>query len=651
MGLIAPLGVGLLGLLIPVIAMYLLKRRREEVEVSSTFLWERVVQDIEANAPWQRLRRNLLLLLQLLTLLLLIGAVARPFLRTAGASGQSLIVILDGSASMGASDAEGGSRLDAARRETLRLLDSLPPDGRMTLIRAGSGAEVLAAGTRDRVAVEQALAALAPTAADSDISAALSLAGAAAARQPESEIVLLSDGAVTAPGPPRLDAPLRHIPLGTGANNQSISALNLRVQGLAYSLFVQATNHGPETVTRRLLVEGEVASGAPYATAFDLTLAPGARAERVLEGLPPELLSVRATLAGSDLLATDDSAWAVPPPLGSRAVRLVTPGNIFVQTGLALLPDVALTVAAPGSPLTDTATSPALTLLDRTISDTAALAPEATGALLLIAPPASSTAAALGITVTGTISEPVPVPANTRDPLLANVDLSEVAILRAQQMALPAWARPVIVDGRSGAPLLWVGERGGRRIAALAFDLHESDLVLRVAFPLLLSNLVSELTSGPAGRLALSGQARPGEPIALDLPVWATGVTVEGPDGRTTPPTTEGRASFTAAQPGLYTVRWQGSPPAGSQVEPLRVAINLFSPQESTIAPVGEIMLAGSGATGGHAATQPLSGEGRRELWRPLALLALLVLAIEWLVYQRDAIARLRSALGRPGST
>ena len=53
-----------------IVAMYLLKLRREDRRVSSTFLWQRIVRDVEANAPWQKLRRNLLLLLQLLLLLL-----------------------------------------------------------------------------------------------------------------------------------------------------------------------------------------------------------------------------------------------------------------------------------------------------------------------------------------------------------------------------------------------------------------------------------------------------------------------------------------------------------------------------------------------------------------------------------------------------
>ncbi|HYN87430.1 MAG TPA: VWA domain-containing protein [Ardenticatenaceae bacterium] len=639
MGLLAPLGLGLLALLAPVIAMYLLKRRREEVAVSSTFLWERVVQDMEANAPWQRLRRNLLLLLQLLFLLLVILAAARPFLRTVGAASESLILIVDGSISMAASDVEGGSRLEAARREALRLTEQLPPDGRVTVIRAGAGAEVLIAATRDRVAVAQALERVTPSAADSDVSAALNLAAAVAARQPESEIVLLSDGAVTAPTRVGLERALRYIPIGESGNNQAVSALNLRPQGQGYSLFVQVTNYGNEAVSRRLAL---AVNGAPYA-AFDLELAAGERAERVVDGLPATTGEVQASLDGQDTLLADDSAWAVPPAAGQRTVRLVTAGNVFLRAGLGLLPGVQLTLVAPsetvevtdtvGVAVTGTVAAPTLTVLDRVITDAVALAPGSDGALLLIAPPAPLPS--LGITVTGVISQPVPVPASPEDPLLRYVDLSDVAIARAQQVVLPDWARPAIVDANSGAPLLWIGETGGRQVALLAFDLHASDLVLRVAFPLLLANVVDALVLGPTG--SLIDQPTLGQPVPLPLPPEATAVEIQQPDGRVARlRPDDGEPVFVPEQLGLHQVRWPGT-----DLPPAAFAVNLFNPQESNVAPASQLALDPAEGAAAGGTPRPLTEEGRQEYWRPLALVALAVLLVEWLVSQRDARARL----------
>ena len=107
MNFLAP-GAFFLGLLLPVIvAMYLLRLRRIEREVSSTFLWRKMVRDVEANAPWQKLRANLLMILQLLFLAALIFALARPFQWAEGAGGEAAIIVLDTSASMAASWANG----------------------------------------------------------------------------------------------------------------------------------------------------------------------------------------------------------------------------------------------------------------------------------------------------------------------------------------------------------------------------------------------------------------------------------------------------------------------------------------------------------------------------------------------------------------
>ena len=95
----------LAGLLaVPIILLYLLKMRREPAVVSSTLLWQQALADLRANTPFQRLRHNLLLILQLLALALLVAALCRPILRAAGVAGDQVVVVLDASASMQAAD-------------------------------------------------------------------------------------------------------------------------------------------------------------------------------------------------------------------------------------------------------------------------------------------------------------------------------------------------------------------------------------------------------------------------------------------------------------------------------------------------------------------------------------------------------------------
>ncbi|MGH2541306.1 MAG: vWA domain-containing protein, partial [Ardenticatenaceae bacterium] len=400
MGLAAPLG--LLGLLLlgPVIAMYLLKRRREEVLVSSVFLWERVVQDIEANAPWQRLRRNLLLLLQLLFLLFAVFGLARPFVTTAGAAGQSLILVLDTSISMGARDTAQGTRLDAARAEALRLMEGLPDNGLVTAIRAGDGAEILAANTDDQVAVRAALSELEPLARDSDLTAALNLAAAAAARQADSEIVILSDGAVQLPDTLVVDRPVRYVSIGSESNNQAISALNLTPRAEGYDLFVQVTNYGASDVERRLVVSID---GQPF-TASDLAVPAGEQTSKILSIERTDTFRVEARLEGEDALPGDDVAWAVPGPAGQQRVHLLTPSqdNRFLRVPFQLLG----VEWSQGNVLSDTTPlegeAPAdLLILDRWLPDEGL--PGTTENLLVVYPPPGNDV----IQATGVITNPL----------------------------------------------------------------------------------------------------------------------------------------------------------------------------------------------------------------------------------------------------
>jgi Ca-activated chloride channel family protein len=83
------------------IILYFLKLRRRDVEISTTLLWKKTIQDIQANAPFQRLRRNILLLLQLIVLAGIIAAVAQPQMHGDISAGKQRVILIDRSASQG----------------------------------------------------------------------------------------------------------------------------------------------------------------------------------------------------------------------------------------------------------------------------------------------------------------------------------------------------------------------------------------------------------------------------------------------------------------------------------------------------------------------------------------------------------------------
>ncbi len=624
MNLLAPLAL-LTGLLLPVIvALYLLKLRRVERPVSSIYLWRRAVRDVEANAPWQKLRPNLLMILQLLFLAILTLALARPFTWSSDFSGEAAILIIDSSASMSAADSQP-SRLEAAKARARQLVEDLPDRARVTVIEAGQQTAVRLPASRDRRQAILAIDAIQPGSGGSQLGVALQLASAIAARQPASQIILLSDGKADLPERLTLRGELRYLPLGISGENQAVSLFNLekRPDG-SLSAFIQVSNYGAVPVQRRLRL---LADGA-LINAFTLDLPARGEQSVLADDLPAGARLLEASLEGADLLALDDRALAVLPSPRAIRVALVSPGNRFLETALALLPGVAPLRVAPSD-------ASMLTDADLTIYDgVAAPDPLPPGGLLFIAPPAATSL----FTLSGVVERPLPRAVDAADPLLANVALAGVNVLDAARIELPGWARAVVMGDTGGqsTPLLLRGEVDGRRAAVLAFDLQHSDLPLQPAFPILFANLVDWLAPELSGDLPTA--AAPGESLALRLPGSPTQASLRHPDGSSVQlSSADGQFTLSPAdQLGYYELRWGEDQRAG-------FAVNLFSAQESDIQPLGSL----PGLQGQTPAAAGGSLRGVREYWRPLAALALGLLLGEWLVYHRAALARIKDFAAR----
>lgn len=642
---LAPLAFALAALIPIVVALYFLKLRRQEQVISSVYLWQEMVRDVAANAPWQRLRPNWLLLLQILFLVALILSLARPFSWTVAAAGDHLILVVDTSASMAARDVEP-QRLDQALEQARRLAADLPADVPVTLIAAGQQVQVLLSASSDRGRLNQALESLRPGSGSADLATALELASAVAAGESNAQIVLLSDGGGQLPARLGGAAALRYIPIGASGENQAVSALSLDPGpgGYGLSAFVRVTHYGKQEVERRLVLTAYSAhpaqSSGQIVAVRDLTLPAGESVALTIPDLLTTTVAVEARLEGVDILPADDRAWAVAPLIAGAQIQIVGPGNRFLEMALSLLPGVEVTTisladyeAAWASAAPQTTDANWLTIFDTVLPEEGHYPP---GALLFLGPLRSTAF----FSVTGELTLPTPLPASANDPLLRYVDLREVVVQRAARLPLPAWGRPVIVAD-DGAPLLVVGETGGRRIAVLAFDLRQSDLPLRVAFPILTANLVDLLAPGASG--ALPATVAGGQPLDIPLPPQATAALVTLPDGSTRRLTSqEGSALLDeTASPGVYEVAWE----AEGERWPLgRFAVNAFSPAEADTTPRQELRIAGTeGRT--VAAERPV----RQEWWRPLAWAALALLLGEWLLQHRGELAWLWGKAARRG--
>lgn len=614
----------LLGLLaVPIILLYMLRLRRREMLVSSTMLWQKLMRDREANAPWQRLRRNLLLLLQLLILAALVIALARPFLPVSSVVSGSVVILLDGSASMLAADVEP-DRFTIAKEQVNDLINDLGGGNQMTLILVGQTPQVLASATSDRNALREALEGAAAGPAAADWAAAFALATGAAQGFREARIAIVSDGGLPSDLPP-LPAESVYIPIGTSFENLAISALATRSTDSGPQLFASISNYGrlDQQVLFSLSLDG---------TLFDsrrLTVPAGDHSNLTWD-LPPDTAVIQAQLSDNenDNLALDDSAWAVHEGGVSNRVLLVTEGNRFLETVFSVLPGMEVFRTTPDAALPAAEEDQ----FDLYIFDSVALPDPPPAADLLIINPQPAAAeseegtgapADAAFAVTGVFSN-TSITRLADSPLLQFVDWSNVHVRRSQSVSAP-WAQPLVSS--EGGPLLLTGERGGHRIAIITFRLQDSDLPLQIAFPVLMANITGWLNPGRAFD-APTGLT-PGTPVNITPGAGTTHVLVEKPDETVWLAEVGEEAVIFAEthQPGLYQVSLRdsnGDQPAGS------FAINLFSTAESTIGPAPAIIL---GQTAVETADE--GDVGQRELWPWLAALAFIVLLVEWWVYHR----------------
>jgi hypothetical protein len=677
----------LLGLLfIPaVIAMYLLKLRRDEAVVPSTLLWTRLVSDVEANAPWQRLRRSLLLLLQLLLVAILALLAARPFLERPAGLARDIVLIVDTSASMAATDV-APNRLEAAKTAAIEALRELPTGGKVSLIAADRSARIVVNGTTDLGRVRQAIDDITVSTASGDLGDALELASKLAARSGDAQVLVATDAALASTPTGRVAAPVRVLPVGRDRKNQAIAALAVRTapSSVTRSAFISVVNLDVEFAARRVELWGDGA----LLEVRDVALDPQARTDVIVDDIPRGVGTIEVRLVGSDPAATgapdqlgvDDRAWAVVPPDRTRLVLVVGEGDPYLETALSYLPNVELYGVTPDQygPATERTDGRPwdLVIFEGSLPSSLPDVP-----ILAIAPPRNSP---LG-QVSGTIRNPGIGSLEPEEPVLRYVDLSTTHISEAVRLALPDWAR-TIIPGPRGAPLLYAGLRDGLPSAVLAFEPRRSDLPLQVAFPILVANLTGELLGGTTAPLEA---VEPGTPVELTIPAGADRLSVTGPDGTTVEllPSAGGgsRVTFVGTEtPGIYTVtpiasaattssgsvgsgttptgeptpigaspNTGGSSPGASPLPddpltPVRFAVDLFDVEESSIAPGSAASIEALGTS----APAPGAGEGeterpttRDELWIPIVLVVLLVLAAEWALYHRDALVRIRRSL------
>ena len=605
---------------IPLVVLYFLKLKRPRVEIPSLALWQSVVNDQRVNSPFQRFKRNLLLLLQMILLLLLILALMQPFISAGPETTDYLPVLVDCSASMSSVvDDTGRTRLDVAIEQAQGMIDNLRGEGKIALFSFASGGRRITEFTDNKRILSRGLEQMKPTHRASKLDEVLRMADAYSRTAPVEKVVVITDGNLNDRVDFELPFELDIQRVAEGGENLGITEMSARRSGpQTWDIFVRisGSSEDPLLGDLKLFQDGRlIGKEAVSASTED--------AERIVFSVDTDkeaLLQALLEVGEKDSLSIDNQVWLTlpkPRPLRCR----ISPELYSWQHAAGVQSDVDI----------DAAKDPTAPEYDVIISDSEDLKGVTAPVNVYNGVVPDDLSDLISVTDVDVASSDIQIVDWTRTAhLLRHVRLRDVQIGQetayaegATSLDLEERGYEVLIHGASG-PLMLQRRRGLETDYYFLFNTDRSTLPYRIAFPILVSNVIqagmsqaslSEISASPTGVLP---------PLNMEAD---REYKITGPDGSSDTVTSTATGRLTgvpAATVGKYDIYDDGELVAS-------VGTGLLSQLETSLAPVEELKF-----TEVEVRTDTAEMvESDLDLWWSLAFAAFLFLLLEWWYFQR----------------
>ena len=666
---VTPLAGAILGaaVLAPLVALWFLKLRRRKRVIASTLLWTRSLADLRANAPFQRLRFNLLLLLQILAVLAIALALAQPEADGMGSAGGRHVIMIDNSASMNAIESvdEAGKpieppidRLTLAKRAAKARVRELLGGGWFSLgasdvmvVAFAARAEIRAPFTESIAALESAIDAIAPTDESTRIGEAIELARAFTDSQNRSDtrgerveldtgtiptIELYSDGRIADIGKLALRDGERIVyhRVGTAANNCAVASISAERPPDApdrIQVFASIANPMPERrqVTLQLAVNGTVRAitpdpvDVPAATDSEGAFIPG-RAQVTFRPIEqPSNAAIEVAIVEDDALRADDAALAVVAPAKRLSLLHVGSGSFIVKALLEGLPIerfASITLAEFDAQVE----ARSLASYDVTVLDAVAPKSLPPGRYLVFgaAPPVP------GLTAFGAHEGVYARFVREDHPVFRLANLDELFV--SKMTAVQADRSFQVLAEAAEGPLVLSFDRDDLHLVYVAFDPLDSNWPFQRSFVNFVANAIEHL--GNVGEAVATRSLVPGEALTMRLPAGSRDAEIVAPDGARIKivPDAEGNISWGPVErAGLYRIEFLAP---GLDARATRfAAVNISDATESRLAPLESLALGNTNVQG-----ISVAASRRGALWPWVLALGLAIVVVEWWYYQRQ---------------
>ncbi|WP_047985248.1 vWA domain-containing protein [Ornithinibacillus californiensis] len=598
MNFITPIFFTLIVFIIGVILFYLFRKQYESQIIPSTLLWQQVMQEWQATKWWRKLQNYLLLYLQLLILLFLMLALARPFLGVNELSGEHIVFVLDTSASMTVEEEET-TRFDTAKQEALELVEQLD-DQQLTVILAEEIPTILFSTETEEQTMKSRIEDVEASFQFADIVKSIQLANQLLSGT-SGEIHVFSDSvAKESLDTSYLTNKLVVHNIGMSKNNLSLHTLGVSQNNQQISGILTVFNESDEEKLARITIES---NGESIITIQEL-IEPGKLKQLAINDLPAKSY-YKAVLTTEDDYKADNELFSFLGNNTPPTIHLIGDVNSFTSKALHYLSTDVVQYNQ------DTAVSGdnVIYVLEE-IPDTK----WPNGPTLVFSPTNGES-----FPVSPKENLQAEVKTIREDAILRYVDIGEVYI----QSSSPFQATELDTILASGeTPLISKGYYKGNPLILVGFDIADTDWPLHTSFPIFLYNAINYLNE----KQEALGYVKPSESLSINIEAGTTSGVILNENQEKVLDINLDEPTFQApSHPGLYKMITESD--LGRRSEKL-FAVSIDA-QEKNIQPNTSFSIEGKHENSNTNQEKP------NEIWTIFAILALLVLFLEWEVYRR----------------
>ena len=464
----------LLALVPVIIFMYLLKQKAEKKEVPSLFLWKETYHNIEANTPWEKLKKNWLMILQIILFCVLIFALMSPFLAGCGRNSDHVVIVIDNSGSMNAVHDGQNTRLDKAISEASDYVKGLRIGTGISLITSNDEAVLTVSSTEDKDDVIKKIKEIQPTYHAGSAQPGVEMVKTMQSQWPSVTTVCFTDSNVSMD-----DVDGYIVDVYKAKENVGINYLSHGMSGEKLIILAKISNYGEMETAKEVTLYGD----GKILTSQSVSLAPGESKIVYFDRVNFTGKVLKAELNGNDSLMEDNVCYDILSDNKQIDVLLMTEKNAYIEKALELMEGISVTKS------NDIASFDSFVNQKYDLYIFDCMMPEnfpQDGNVIIFDAPNAALYKSKGIIDSALVkAKPTMV-----TQYIENMDFGAANVTAYYT---PSWAEPFLTaDTDDGTmDVAFTGEKDGQIITVFGFDIHNSELPLKMEFPLLMYNMVN----------------------------------------------------------------------------------------------------------------------------------------------------------------